>query len=140
MDHPARTREPATSHSVRVGSVGVVAPKWHWLLVAIAAVTVACLVPGSMVSESPAASHSASIGAAAATVPSGIECAAVACNPGSPSVPSPAPPLALAGILAAGAFFVLLMGVVRHGRETTETLPRGNPLQLLRPPQLAFSL
>jgi hypothetical protein len=48
--------------------------------------------------------------------------------------------LALAGILAAEATFVLLTLVVRRKRETTENLPQGNPLRLLRPPQQAFSL
>lgn len=113
--------------------------RWHWLLVLLAALTVACLVPGSMVSESPAASLSASIEPAAPT-PSGSECAAVACNPGSPSAPTPAPPLALADILAAGATFVLLTLVVRRKREKTEDLPQGNRFPLLRPPQQAFSL
>jgi hypothetical protein len=130
--------QPADFRGVRVDSLDAVALRWHWLLVALAAATVACLVPGSMVWESPATSRSASIEPAAPT-PSGSECAAVACNPGSPSAPTPAPPLAVAGILAAGALFVLVTRLVRRKRQTTQDLPRGNPLPLLRPPQLALS-
>lgn len=139
MALPRSDIPPADHRSRSAGSVDAVALRWRWLLVALAAVTVACLVPGSMVTASPAASHSASIEPAAPT-PTGSECAAVACNPGSPSVPTPALCLAVAAILAAEALFVLFTGVIRGERKSSFTLPQGNPLRLLRPPQPAFSV
>lgn len=108
-------------------------------MVALAAVTVGCLVPGSMVSQTPWASRTASI-EAAASAPSGSACAAVACNRGSTSAPLPLPSGAVAGILAAEALFFLLTHMVRRARRTAKALPDGNPLRLLRPPQLTFSL
>lgn len=130
---------PEVCRARGVGSICVVAPRWHWLLVALAAVTVACLVPGSMVSATPSAPRSASIETTTPT-PSGSECAAVACNPGSPSASSLAPCLVLAATLAAGALFVRFTRVIRRERKASGTLPEGSPLRLLRPPQLALSL
>jgi hypothetical protein len=113
--------------------------RWRWLLVALAAMTVGCLVPGSMVTQTPAAYRTASI-EAAAPAPSGSECAAVACNRGSTSAPLPLPSVAVAGMLAAGALFFLLTHMVRRARRTATALPLGNPLRLFHPPQPAFSL
>jgi hypothetical protein len=115
------------------------AARWRWLLVALAAVTVGCLVPGSMVTLTPTASSAATI-EAAAPAPSGSECAAVACNRGSTSAPLPPPGVAVAGMLAAGALFFLLTQLIRRARGTAEALPEGNPLRLLHPPQPTFSL
>jgi hypothetical protein len=115
------------------------AAKWRWLLVALAAVTVGCLVPGSMVTQTLSGSRTARI-EAAIPAPSGSECAAVACNRGSTSAPLPLPGVAVAGMLGAGALFFLVMQMVRRARRIVEALREGNPLRLLHPPQLSFSL
>jgi hypothetical protein len=92
-----------------------------------------------MVTQSLSGTRTASI-EAAVPAPSGSECAAVACNRGSTSAPLPLPGLAIAGMLGAAALFFLIMQMVRRTRRTAEPLPDGNPLRLLHPPQLFFSL
>jgi hypothetical protein len=92
-----------------------------------------------MLSQSLSVARSAAVIETAAPTPSGSECAAVACHGGSPSSPSPVPPVAL-GLLAAGALLVLVAQIVRRARASSEPLPDGNPIRLLRPPQLIFSL
>jgi hypothetical protein len=109
--------------------------RWRWLLMALAAVVVSCLVPGSMLSEVPAAARVASIEALAPSA-SGSNCAAVACNRGTTSSPAAAPSVALAGTLAAGILIVLLARTARRGHKTRLVLPEGAPARVLRPPQL----
>lgn len=122
------------------GYPGSVIPRWRWLLLALAAVTIGCLVPGSMISQTLSASSRTAAIETAAPTPTGSECAAVSCTRGGSSAPLPVFPVALAGVTAAGALFVLLALRARRTRTTAEALPEGNPLRLLHPPQLTFSL
>jgi hypothetical protein len=108
------------------------APIWRWLLVALAAGTMCCLVPGSMVSQVPSA-EAASI-VTPVSVPPVSECAVVSCNRGSPpSVPLPA--ISMACVLTAGILVLALLWAGRRVRTGATHLPTGTPSRLLRPPQ-----
>lgn len=111
-------------------------PGRHWLLLALAAAVVACLVPGSMLSEAAPISRTVSVIEATSPAPSGSECAALSCQRGSPSSPAPVPALALAGALTFATLVPLSVGGFRRLRPVRTALPSGIPLRLLRPPQL----
>jgi hypothetical protein len=72
---------------------------------------------------------------AAAPSPSGIECAVVSCNRGSPSSTVPLPSITLAGAIAAGILVTLTLYTLRRVRRGVVVLPAGSPSALLRPPQ-----
>ena len=100
----------------------------------LAALAVSCVVPGSMLSQSPTAG-AAAIVTALAPSPSGSQCAAVSCNRGSPSSTVPLPSISLAGTIASRILVLLALFAVRRARRVTGTLPAGTPSPLLRPPQ-----
>ncbi len=108
------------------------APIWRWLLVALVALTMSCLVPGSLVSQAPP-TQGDNIATPVQT-PSLSECAAVSCNRGSPSS-APLPAVSVAGALVAGIFMLALLRTLRRVRAGATTLPTGIPSRLLRPPQ-----
>ncbi|MGA2474725.1 MAG: hypothetical protein ABSG39_14750, partial [Acidimicrobiales bacterium] len=108
------------------------APRWQWLLVTLAAVAVSCLVPGSMLAQPPAQADGAAIITTAAPVPTGSECAAVACTRGSPSSSVPLPSVTLAGTIAAGLLVVLALCAFRRPRRGAALLPAGAPSPLFR--------
>jgi hypothetical protein len=105
-----------------------------WLLVACAAVAVACFLPGSLLSQPTAAARSAAI-EAAEVASSGNGCAAVSCERGGPTVSVPLPTVTLAGVLAAEIVAVFLIRSRRRRRDLFLPLPSGSPVRLLRPPQ-----
>jgi hypothetical protein len=116
-----------------------VAPKWRWLLTALAALAVSCLVPGSMLSQPVPRVGGAAIVTPVTAAPTGSECAAVSCNRGSPSSTVPLPGITLAGAIAAGVLVLLALHAVRRRRRTVTALPAGSPSLLLRPPQLLLA-
>jgi hypothetical protein len=103
--------------------------------VTLAALAVSCAVPGSMLSQPPPQAGAAAIITAAAPAPSGSECAAVACNRGSPSSSVPLPSITLAGTIAAGILVALALCALRRQRHVATPLPTGSPSPLFRPPQ-----
>jgi len=111
-----------------------VAPSWRWLLVAVAAVALSLCAPGSLLTQAPGASRTASIEALVPT-PGGSECAAVACNRGAPANPGAVPTVTVVGVLVAAWASITLRRTWRRTRATRFALPAGSPLDLLRPPQ-----
>lgn len=112
----------------------IVASRWRWIVVTLAAVAVSCLVPGSMLSQ-PTRATGATIVTAVTPAPSGIECAVVSCNRGSPSSSVPVLSLALAGTITAGVLVLVALRTVRRLGLAAVALPAGSPSRLLRPPQ-----
>jgi hypothetical protein len=113
-----------------------VAPKWGWLLVTLVALAVSGLVPGS---QPRLQADGGAIVTTAVRAPSGSECAAVACNRGTPSPSAPLPGITLAGTIAAGSVVVLALCPRRRRRRVATSLPTGSPSPLFRPPQLGLS-
>lgn len=114
------------------------APKWRWVLVALAALAVSGLVPGSMFSQPGLQPDSGAI-ITALPAPSGSECDAVACNRGTPSSSVPLPGIALVGTIAAGSVVLVALCLQRRRHRVATALPTGSPSPLLRPPQLDLS-
>ncbi len=125
----------APGHHTGGRSLGSVARRWQWLVVTLAAVAVSCFVPGSMLSQPLPQAGSGTMITAAAPSPSGIECAVVSCNRGSPSSTVPLPSITLAGAIAAGILVTLTLYTLRRVRHGVVVLPAGSPSALLRPPQ-----
>jgi len=115
-----------------------VTPKWRWLLVALAALAVSGLVPGSMLSQPRLQVDGATI-ITAVPAPSGSGCDAVACNRGTPSSSTSLPGITLVGTIAAGSVVLLALCPRRRRRRVVTALPTGSPSPLFRPPQLDLS-
>ncbi|HSZ38033.1 MAG TPA: hypothetical protein VK773_13145 [Acidimicrobiales bacterium] len=113
------------------------ARKWLGLVIGLAALTVSCLLPGSLLTSAPPAGRVAAIELAVPAVGS-VNCAAVICNRGTPSAPGLVPAVSVAVALLSGLFLVLVATAVRRRRRPCAALPTGNPLRLLRPPQLGL--
>ena len=124
---------PATRRRTGRLSLGGVAPRWRWLLVTLAALAVSCVVPGSVLSQTPPAGRAAVI-TGVAPAPSS-ECAAVSCNRGSSSSTAPLGSVSLAGTIAAAMLVLLAPFAVLRARRCAGNLPAGTPSPLLRPPQ-----
>jgi hypothetical protein len=124
--------------SVPGRTLGTVAPAWRWLLVALTAVIVSCLTPGSLLQQVPVVPRTAAIETVAADA-SHTQCAAVACNRGSSSSAVPFSPMSLAGMQATPASAPpAIQG--RHQEPAGRIeLPAGISNQLLRPPQTILS-
>jgi hypothetical protein len=64
-------------------------------------------------------------------------CVDVTCGKGSPAPPTPAPMVALAGLLSGLAVVAIVAGRLRRRRHQVVALPAGSPNPLLRPPQFS---
>lgn len=105
---------------------------------ALTAITIGCVAPGSLLSQPPALAPAASIEAVAPVPTSGgSECAAVSCDRGSSSSPGLPPGLAVTGVLSLAALVVVAALTIRRRRTGRTVLPAGAPRLLLRPPQLS---
>ena len=109
------------------------APRWRWLLVTLAALAVSCVVPGSMLSQSPdrwCRCHRHCTRACAHRGASAPLCRAIGgrrrrrCPFRASAWPARSPP---------GSWFSWRCSRVRRARRVEGTLPAGTPSPLLRP-------
>ena len=112
--------------------------RWLGLVFALGALTVSCLLPGSLLTQARPSARTATIEAAGSDL-AGSNCAAVICNRGTPSAPAQVPTGPLVAAVISSAFVALVAMAVRRRRRPSAPLPTGSPFPLFRPPQLAFS-
>ena len=114
-----------------------VAFKWPCILFTLGALTVTCLLPGSLLTEATPTGRTDVIEIAGPLL-GGSNCATVICDRGTPSAPALVPTVALAAAPLMGALLSLVAVALRRRRSPHCVLPRGTPTPLLRPPQLQF--
>jgi hypothetical protein len=111
---------------------------WLGLVFALGALTISCLLPGSLLTQAPPSARTATIEAAGSDLASS-NCAAVICNRGTPSAPAQVPTVPLVAAVISAAFLALVAMAVRRTHPPSVPLPTGNPSPLFRPPQPALS-
>jgi hypothetical protein len=110
----------------------------RWLLIAIAATALGCLLPGSAVSAAPLVNPVAAIEVPVPTE-AGIACAVVSCGHVSPSTSTSVPAVVVIGVLVGLSLCIPVARARRRIRPGARPLPAGVREDLLRPPK-AFRL